>query len=180
MNTTARALFFALVAAITLHLAPSQADDNNPNVILKSDDGQVQLSVPDGWLKLKSSTEGAALEARDEDSEAFIMVIVADRNDPYITLDEYGQDLRDQVLSHLVKSKCSQGQSQQIGGFKSIQYEIHGIKPDSKLGFGYFVTIIQMRRHYVEVIGWSLEKHFAENADLLKNAAKNVSYGGDQ
>jgi hypothetical protein len=180
MNTTGRALFFALVAALTLHLVPSRADDASSTVVLKSDDGQVQLSVPDGWLKLKSSTEGAALEARDEDSEAFIMVIVAERNDPYITLDEYGRDLRDQVLSHLVKSKCSQGETLQIGGFKAIRYEIHGIKPDSKLGFGYFVTIIQMRRHYVQVIGWSPEKHFAGNADLLKNAAKNVSFSGDQ
>jgi hypothetical protein len=180
MNTTVRALILALVAGLTLQLAASRADDNNSTVVLKSDDGQVQLSVPEGWLKLKSTTEGAAVEARDEDSEAFIMVIIAERNDPYITLEEYGQDLRDQVLSHLVKSKSSQGQKDKIGGFQSIQYEIHGMKPDSKVGFGYFVTIVQMRRHYVEVVSWSRDAHFADNADLLKNAAKNVSYSGDQ
>jgi hypothetical protein len=180
MNTTARALVFALITALALPLAVLRADDTNPNVVLKSDDGLVQLSAPDGWVKLKSSTEGASLEARDEDSEAFIMVIIADRTDPYITIDEYGSDLRDQVLAHLVKSKCSQGEPMQIGGFKAIRYEIHGVKPESKVPFGYFVTIIQMRRHYVEVIAWSLEKHFPDNAELLRNAAKNVSYSGDQ
>jgi hypothetical protein len=180
MNKIASLALFALAATLAFPFASARADDDQNNVVIKSDDGKVQLSVPPGWTKRDSTTSGAALEARDEDSQAFIMVIVADRSDPYLTLDEYAKDLRDQILSHLVKSRATAGESFKIDDFKSIRYEIHGTKPDSKLPFGYYLTIIQMRRHYVQVISWSLEKHFQDNAQTLKEAAKNVSYSGDQ
>jgi hypothetical protein len=170
-----RALPFAFALVLALPLVPLRADDAGSNV-LKSDDGKVQLSAPDGWVKDQSTTQSAALEARDEDSDAFLMVLVADRSDPYLTLDDYGNGIRDDVLSHLVKSKCSQPESLQIGGFKAMRFEIHGVKPDSKMAFGYFLTIIQMHHHYVQVVGWAMEKVFADNANTLRDAGKNVSF----
>jgi hypothetical protein len=173
-----RALVFAFAVVLAFPSIPVRADDAASNV-LKSDDGKVQLSVPDGWVKSESTTPSAVLEARNEDSDAFIMVLVADRSDPYLTLDDYSGSIRDDVLSHLVKSKCSQPESLEIGGFKAIRFEIHGTKPDSKMAFGYFLTIIQMHHHYVQVVGWAMEKVFADDTATLRDAAKNVSFSGD-
>jgi hypothetical protein len=168
-----RAFLFAAAFIFALHLAPLRADDAT---VLKSDDGKIQLSVPEGWLKAHSSNSAASLEAHDEDSDAFIMVIIADRTDPYLTLDDYGKGIRDDILSHLIKSKSSNPELLEIGGFKAVRYEIHGTKPESKMAFGYFLTIIQMHHHYVQVISWAQEKDLPDNAETLKSAGKNVSF----
>jgi hypothetical protein len=37
-----------------------------------------------------------------------------------------------------------------------------------------------MRRHYLEIVSWTVQRHFSENADVLKSAAKSVTYSGEQ
>jgi hypothetical protein len=179
MKTLPRLSLFSLGLILVLHLAPSQADDND-TVTLKSSDGQVQVVMPAGWVQQPSSNPSAVLEARDEDFEAFVEVIIADRTDPYLSIDDYTRGLRDDILSHLVKSKSSDPEKLTIGSFKTIRYELHGTRPDSKLPFGYFLTVIQMHRHYVEIISWSPEKNFPDKTQILKDAAKQVTYNGDK
>ena len=175
-----RVALIALVLTLASHLAPLRADDTDSSVTVKSQDGQVQLVVPDGWVAECSSNPVAAIEARNDDWDAFVMVLIANRDDPYATLDDYSKTCRDEVLSHLVKSKCSDPESIDVNGYKAIRYEIHGTSPASRVQFGYFVTIVQMRRHYLEVVSWSVEKHFADNAPILKPMVNSVTYTGDQ
>jgi len=136
--------------------------------------------LPNGRLAEKSSNPGAAIEARNDASDAFVTVLIATRDDLGPALNDYSTPLRDEVLSHLVKSKCSDPEPIEVNGYKAIRYEIHGTSPASKVQFGYFVTIVQMRRHYLEVVAWSVEKHFADNAPVLKPMPNNVTYTGDQ
>jgi hypothetical protein len=180
MGMVYRVALISLVFALASYLAPLRADDADSNVTVKSQDGQVQLVVPEGWVAENSSNPGAAIEARNDDCDAFVMVLITNRDDPYATLDDYSKTLRDEVLSHLVKSKCSDPEPIEVNGYKAIRYEVHGTSPASKVEFGYFVTIVQMRRHYLEVVSWSLEKHFADNAPVLKPMVNNVTYTGDQ
>jgi hypothetical protein len=175
MNQRILVAAFALV--LSIHLAPLWADDK---VTLKSHDGLTQIVLPEGWVATDSSNSAAAIEGRDEDSKAFIMVIIADRSDPYATLAEYARDRRNEVLSHLVRSKSSQPQESQWNGYNAVQYEIHGTFAASKIDFGYFLTIVEVKHHYVEVIGWAVEKNFAENTQTLRDAANNVTYTGEQ
>ena len=168
-----------LIALILISVCPLRADDAGSSTTLKSKDGQVQLVVPEGWVAEKSSNPGAAIEARNDDSDAFVMVMIADRDDPYLALDDYAKTRRDEVLSHLVKPKCSNPEPIEVNGFKAIRYEIHGVSPASKVDFGFFLTIVQLRRHYLEVVAWSVGEDFADNAPLLKLMASSVSYSGD-
>lgn len=181
MPTMANRKFIALFAVmLAFSLGSALADDADSNTTLKSDDGKVQLIMPPGWVAQKSSNPAAALEGRNDDSDAFVMVVVTDRSDPYETLDDYAKGRRDEVLSHLVNARYTGPDQLQIAGFKAQQYELHGTSPVSKVDFGYFLTIVRMRRHYLEIISWSTERHFSENADALKSAAKGASYSGDQ
>jgi hypothetical protein len=174
-------IFIALFAiAFALSVGPTLADDADPNVTLKSDDGTVQLVMPAGWVAMKSSNPSAAVEARNEDSDAFVMVLIADRSDPYLTLDDYAKERRDEILSHLTNGKYTGPADLQVNGFKGLQYEVHGTSPASKVDFGYFLTVAQMRRHYLEIVSWTVQRHFSENADVLKSAAKSVTYSGEQ
>jgi len=175
-----RVALITLVLTLASDLAPLRADDTDSSVTVKSQDGQGQLVVPEAWMAENSSNPGAAIEAGNDDADAFVMVMITNRDDPYATLDDYSTPLRDEVLSHLVKSKCSDPEPIEVNGYKAIRYEIHGTSPASKVQFGYFVTIVQMRRHYLEVVAWSVEKHFADNAPVLKPMPNNVTYTGDQ
>jgi hypothetical protein len=175
-----RTLTILSAILFTLILGSAHADDADSNVTLKSDDGKVQLVMPPGWIRQKSSNPTAALECINDDSDAFVMVVVTDRSDPYETLDDYAKERRDEVLSHLVNAKYTGPDPLQIDGFKAQQYEVHGKSRVSKVDFGYFLTIVQMRRHYLEIVSWSTERHFPENADALKSAAKGATYSGDQ
>jgi hypothetical protein len=171
----------AMLASLIGFLAGTGvADDADATTAIKSDDGKVQVVMPTGWVKDSSSNAAAALECRNEDSNAFVMVIVTDRTDPYETLQDYANTRRDEILSHLVNSKYTGPDELEINGFKALQYEVHGTQPASKMDFGYFLTIVRMRRHYLEVVSWSLERHFAENSDVLKSAAKGTTFSGDQ
>jgi hypothetical protein len=171
---------FVAAAVLAFSLALVRAGDSDSPVTLKSKDGLTQLVLPAGWVNQQSSNPSAAVEGRNDDSNAFVMVIVTDRTDPYLTLDEYAKSLRDEVLSHLVNSKFTGPESLQVCGYKALQYELHGTSPASKIDFGYFLTVVQMRRHYLQIVGWSVERHFAENSAVLKGAAKNVTYSGDK
>jgi len=163
--------------ALMLIPAPAsvRADDGSP-VTFKSSDGQVQLVMPAGWVQQQSSNPSAAIEARNDDYDAFVMVLIEDRDDPYALLSDYAKSRRDEVLSHLVRSKCSQPESLQVNGFQAIRFEIHGTSAKSQQDFGYFLCIVQMRHHYVEVVSWSPEKDFPDNAPILKDAVKDVGY----
>lgn len=172
-----RTLFAVFAAVLSIHLAPLWADDK---VTLKSHDGQTQIVLPPGWVSQDSTNSAAVLEGRNEDSNAFVMVMIADRSDPYATLEEYAGDRRNEVLSHLVKSKCSDSREFQWNDYKAIQYEIHGTFAASKIPFGYFLTVVQVGRHYLEVVGWAVEKRFDENAQTLRDAVGNVTYKGEQ
>ncbi|HEX4053403.1 MAG TPA: hypothetical protein VHX86_03980 [Tepidisphaeraceae bacterium] len=170
---------FAVFAAVLLliHLSPTWADDK---VTLKSKDGQTQIVLPAGWVGQDSTNSSAVLEGHNEDANAFVMVVIADRSDPYATVGEYASDRRNEVLSHLVKSKCSEPREFQWNDYKAVQYEIHGIFAASKIPFGYYLTVVQVGRHYLEVVSWAMEKHFEENAQTLRDAVSNVTYKGDQ
>ncbi|MGD0137582.1 MAG: hypothetical protein ABSD28_01800 [Tepidisphaeraceae bacterium] len=180
MGMVYRVALIGLALTLASYLAPLRADDTDSSVTVKSQDGQVHVVLPNGWLAEKSSNPGAAIEARNDDSDAFVMVLIANRDDPYLALDDYSTTCRDEVLSHLVKSKCSDPQPIEVNGYKAIQYEIHGTSPASKVQFGYFVTIVQMRRHYLEVVAWSVEKYFPDNAPVLKPMPNSVTFTGDQ
>jgi hypothetical protein len=175
-----RSIMTLFAAVFVLSLGTVLADDADSSATLKSDDGKVQLTMPAGWVTQKSSNPSAVLEGRNDDSNAFVMVMVTDRTDPYETLDDYAKGRRDEVLSHLVDAKFTGPDDLQVDGFKAKQYEVHGTSPASKVNFGYFLTIVQMRRHYLEIVSWSTERHFGENSDVLKSAAKTATYSGDQ
>src|ERR1700722_11430868 len=102
---TYRTFTTLFAVALALLFAPVRANDTDSNVTIKSKDGQVQLVMPDGWVSQPSSNPSAALEARNEDSNAFVMVLVVNRDDPYLPLADYAKERRDEVLSHLVNSK---------------------------------------------------------------------------
>ncbi|MGD0541567.1 MAG: hypothetical protein ABSB33_08620 [Tepidisphaeraceae bacterium] len=166
----------ALALVLSIRLSPLLADEK---VTLKSHDGLTQIVLPEGWVAADSSNSAAVIEGRNEDSNVFVMVVIADRSDPYITLAEYTRDRRNEVMSHLVRSKCSQAQESQWNGYNAIQYEIHGIFAASKTAFGYFLTIVEVKHHYLEVVGWAVEENFQENAQTLREAANNVTYTGE-
>src|SRR5579883_3297719 len=153
--TTNRNLLLCLAALLALTFTPLRADDNNTDVTIKSSDGQTQLVMPDGWASQHSSNRSAALEARNEDSSAFVMVVVSDRSDPYMPLDDYAKERRDEVLSHLVNARFNGPDDLQVAGFKALQYELHGTSPASKIDFAYYLTVVQMRRHYLEIVCWT-------------------------
>jgi hypothetical protein len=177
---TKRICFVAFALAIALAVSCVRGDDSDSTVTLKSDDGKVQLIMPVGWVKLKSSNSGAALETRNDDYDGFVMVIITDRSDPYEPLEDHAKGQRDEILSHLVNSRYTGPDEVTVESFKGLQYEIHGTAPASKVDFGYFLTVVQMRRHYLEIVSWSIQRNFAKNADDLKSAAKNASYSGDE
>jgi hypothetical protein len=179
-NMIHRILICAFVAGSLLQLAAARADDNTTGTTFKNSDGTVQLAMPDGWVEAKSSNSGAAIEVRNEDSDAFVMVRIDDRTDPYATVDDYGKDRRDEILSHLVKSKTTEPKDTQISDHDAVVYEIHGTIPSTKMQLGYVLTLVQFRKHYVQILAWSIEANFNDNAAVLRHAASNVTYTGDE
>ena len=171
-----KGIALTLLAALLLAAGGVARGDEGSSVTFKSADGQVQITMPEGWVQQQSSNSTAAIEARNDDYDAFVMVLIEDRDDPYAALEDYANSRRDEVLSHLVKSKCSDAESLQVNGFKAIRFEIHGTSAKSQEEFGYFLCIVQMRHHYVEVVSWSPQKAFADNAAVLKSAVMNVGY----
>ena len=118
---------------------------------------------------------GASYKHRGEYAE-----VVADSREDYgDSLPQFADAKRDTMAQSLSNPILSPGLQLKINGLDAIRYELHGQLPGTNVTIGYRLTVLKTKTHYIQVIGWTEDSHFADNHDDLNSLAQGFSEKSD-
>jgi hypothetical protein len=152
------------------------ADDG---VTLHSADGQYQLVAPKGWGPADFHVQSVQISASNPHRGEYAEV-VADRKEDYAgSLAQFAEGKRDTMAMSLDNPRLDAGQHVKVNGQDAYRFELHGQLPGSKVSIGYCVTVLDTKTHYIQIIGWTEDAHFAANHDELSSLALGFSEKAD-
>ncbi len=149
-----------------------KADDA---VTLTSPNGQYNLTAPNGWgsadFKVDNVQIGASNPRRGEYAE-----VVADRQEDYTgSLKEFAEAKRDTMAMSLDNPRLFPGQHVKINKQEAYRFEIHGQLPNTNVSVIYSLTVLATKTHYIQIVGWTEESHYAQNRAELNSLADGFS-----
>ena len=153
--------------ATQLALADS-ADNTNT---LSSADGQYQLVVPKTWESNDFHLSNVQIGAINKHQGEYAEVIVERQEDYTDSLDQYADAKRDTMAMSLDNPRLLPGVRLKINDHDAVRFEIHGQLPNSGVSIAYSLTVIKTKSHYVQVVGWTEESHFAAHRAELESLA---------
>lgn len=165
-----------MVFCLTALAIPLLADDT---VTLHSANGQYQLVAPKGWGAADFHVESVQIGASDPHRGEYAEV-VADRKEDYAgSLGQFAEAKRDTMAMSLDNPRLSAVRQIKINGQDAFCFELHGQLPGSSVTIGYCVTVLATKTHYIQIIGWTKDSHFADNHDELCSLAQGFSEKAD-
>jgi hypothetical protein len=168
-----KALSITTIILTLLTISPTlHADDS---ITLTSPNRQYTLTAPKGWgsadFKVENIQIGASNPRRGEYAE-----VIADRQEDYAgSLKEFAEAKRDTMAMSLDNPRLFPGQKLKINKQDAYRYEIHGQLPNTNISVAYCLTVLETKTHYIQIVGWSEESHFAENSAELCSLANGFS-----
>jgi hypothetical protein len=165
-------LFFLAMSMLTAQWAQADAGDSNT---LRSADGQYQLVVPSHWESNDFHLSNVQIGAIDKHRGEYAEVIVERQEDYTDSLDQYADAKRDTMAMSLDNPRLTPGVRLKINGHDALRFEIHGQLPNSSVSIAYSLTVIKTKSHYVQVVAWTQESHFAANRAELEALAYGFS-----
>lgn len=155
-----------IVTIATLAL-PRARGDSNDGKIFRSADGQYQLKLPGGWESADFQLDTVQIGAVNKHNGEYVELVAEDRQDYTDSLDQYAEAKRDTMALSLDNPRMTPGERVQVNGLDAVRFELHGQLPNSNTTVGYVLTVMKTKTHYIQVIGWTMESHFAaDQADL--------------
>ena len=140
--------------------------------VVKSIDGQAQVTVPSSWTELSELNDDAVLEVGNVWDELFLIVILDNKRD-FISMDleYYSQITTEALISDLESPEKSQPLELLIRNNRAIQYEIRGIVED--LHVAYLHTSVEDNQNYYQVIAWTLNSQFHNKESILQEVTQS-------
>ena len=92
---------------------------------------------------------------------------------------QFAEGKRDTMAMSLDNPRLDAGQHVKVNGQDAYRFELHGQLPGSKVSIGYCVTVLDTKTHYIQIIGWTEDAHFAANHDELSSLALGFSEKAD-
>ena len=140
--------------------------------VVKSTDGQVQVTVPPGWKELSELHGDTILKVGDTWNDLFLIVILENKRDFIsMNLDHYSQITTEALVSGAVFAEKSQPLELLIHNDRAIQYEIRGIVED--MNVVYLHTSVEDSQNYYQVIGWTLSSQFHNKKSVLQDVIQS-------
>jgi hypothetical protein len=156
------ALIVAAIAILPCQFASADATDGPT---LHSSDGQYQLSLPKDWESKDFHLSTVQIGAMNKHKGEYAEVIVEDRGQYTDSLAQYAQAKRDTMAMSLDNPSLTAAREVKVNGLDGVLYELHGQLPNSETAIAYTLTCIKTKSHYVQIVCWTQESHFAENRD---------------
>jgi len=160
------------MAALTPQLARA---DSNDRKTFHSADGKYQLELSRDWESADFHINTVLIGAANKHSGEYVELVAENIQDYTDSLDQYAEAKRDTMAMSLDNPRLKPGERLEINGLHALRFEIHGTLPNSNVSVGYVLTVMKTKSHYVQIIGWTLEKHFADDLNDLQNLAAGFS-----
>lgn len=158
-------LALAAMAAIIAFCSSAYAD-----TVLKSTDGTMEMTLPNGWREAKKGNSNALIHATDGHSARVSVRTEAKEN--FKDLKAYAQ-----FMTERLKRKFTDAEPKiedvQVGGKPAIRLTVMGEARNGKRA-GYIITLFEGDKVYVEVSASASAGAFSSDQDMLANLASQI------
>ena len=151
----------------------------NPKpLVVTSDDGSSQLTVPGNWTKQTGLNKEATLQVANPREEVYAIIIRENKTDfpSDTTIDTVAGLAQDNLRKVLTSPEVSATNSTTIGGFPAKQFDAGGTI--SGLKAKYLYAIVESPSSYYQIMTWTLYDRYDKNKPKLQeviNSFKEVS-----
>ncbi|MCE2393720.1 RDD family protein [Candidatus Poribacteria bacterium] len=146
--------------------------NQTPEKVVKSIDGQVQVIVPSGWTELSELHGDTILKVGNVWDELFLIVMLENKRDFIsMNLDNYSQIATETLISGLGAAEKSQPLELLIRNNRAIQYEIRATVED--MSVVYLHTSVEDSQNYYQVIGWTSSSQFYNKESVLQDITQS-------
>jgi hypothetical protein len=124
---------------------------------LTSQDGRVQLQLPDGWhVQAVDQKYVRRLGSNDH----YFVALISNNKEDYTGLKAYSQIAVDGIVHKVKDAKASEGRPVKLGEFPALRYEITGTT-DKGVRLGYVLTVVETKGYFNQVLSWTMKSQFA-------------------
>jgi hypothetical protein len=159
MRRSATFLFIATFFVVGCGQDTSSAED----AVVKSTDGQFQVTIPSGWSAQSALNDAADIQVANPRTESYVIVLSepkADFENP--TIEWHSELTRTMMLKSLTGGQITAGPKEfQINGQPALQYEIRGTVGSIKVV--YLHTTVDTGQHLHQILAWTLPSHYDDN-----------------
>jgi hypothetical protein len=137
------------------------------NVIVKSTDGKIQVSVPPAWKVTTGLNDKADLQVADRSNELYLIVLTQTKADyADVDIERQASGTLDSLTKAMTTSNRIGPTRLTIDGHPAVQYEVRGeinnLKPV------YLHTTIETPNNFQQIVTWTFQSTYAEREDMLK------------
>ena len=159
--------------APTITSTPSQS---SANVIVKSPDGSVSLSVPSDWNTNDTSLfPGAIIGAANSTNDEYVIVTKRPKSDygASSTINDYMTVVKSVFAAILTNPIWGQASSITIGGCKGLTTQVTGTRTRDNANLTFLINALESKNYYYNVCGWTITSAADANKPAIENIIKS-------
>ena len=163
----------------TLTLTPtitSTTSQSSANVLVKSADGSVSLSVPSDWNTNDTSLfPGAIIGVANSTNDEYVIVTKRPKSDygASSTINDYLTVVKSVFAAILTNPIWGQSSSVTIGGCKGLTTQVTGTRTRDNANLTFFINALESKNYYYNVCGWTITSAADANKPAIENIIKS-------
>lgn len=156
-----------------LEKSSSKSTAATTDKVIKSAQGDIQLTVKSDWNEAKNLNEVATLQVDNPVKEKYAIVISESTKDfsADITLDDFANVVKENFSKTVSNNTISNFESITVDGQPAKYFEIKG--EVNKLNICYFIVAVKDKKAFHQVIGWTLNSKYDENKEEIKKVIES-------
>ena len=164
---------------LTLTPAPtitSTTSQSSANVLVKSADGSVSLSVPSDWNTNDTSLfPGANIGVANSTNDEYVIVTKRPKSGygASSTINDYMTDVKSVFAAILTNPIWGQTSSVTIGGCNGLTTQVTGTRTRDNANLTFFVNALESKNYYYNVCGWTITSAADANKPAIENIIKS-------
>lgn len=141
--------------------------------VIKSDQGDIQLTVKSDWNEAKNLNEIASLQVDNPIKEKYAMVISESTKDfsGNISVDDFAKLVKESFSKSVKANTITDFENVTVDGKPAKFFEIKG--EVNNLNICYFIVAVKDNKALYQVIGWTLNSKYDENKEEIKKVVES-------
>lgn len=161
---------FLLVMTLALTLAIPLVAEGGSEKTVRSSDGLLEISIPDGWSDVELN-EAAEIQVGTEEQSAYLIVLIEKKADLFgWNIERHSRVTLGSLLSDVDLPKITGPKSLKIGEFPAVQYEIRGASGGTNVV--YLHTTVETPVLFAQVLAWTVP---SQESAVRKQLEKAIS-----
>jgi len=154
----------------------STTSQSSANVLVKSADGSVSLSVPSDWNTNDTSLyPGAIIGVANSTNDEYVIVTKRPKSDygASSTINDYMTVVKSVFAAILTNPIWGQTSSVTIGGCNGLTTQVTGTRTRDNANLTYFINALASKNYYYNVCGWTITSAADANKPAIENIIKS-------